>query len=228
MTAAIRSVDREHLVFSEPWVLFNFGQSDTSISGIGAPEAGLSFHVYALNADDDARVMDRAIAASARGDALLASEFGATTDTATLRRQTGQLDSHLLPWIFWSYDENMVHDLTRPPGGDNVQASTLDALVRPNPMVTNGTPTGSTFDPATRVFDYTYRTTHPDGTPARAKYRTSILLPSRVYPAGYTVTVDGAAVHRCTTTLTLHNDPHAVDVHVHVTPGGPCGRPRVP
>jgi endoglycosylceramidase len=228
MTAAIRTVDRKHFVFSEPFTLFNFGQADTSLSGVGAPFSGLSFHAYALDAAGDASAMDRAIAASTRGDALLATEFGATTDTATLRRQTAQFDTRLIPWIFWSYDENMVHDLNQAPTGSNLQSSTLDALVRPNPMVTNGTPTSSSFDPATGAFDYTYRARHPDGTAADPKYRTSILLPSRVYPLGYTVTVDGATVHRCTTTLTLKNDPSATDVHVHVTRDGPCGRPKLP
>jgi endoglycosylceramidase len=228
MTAAIRSVDREHFVFSEPWVLFNFGLSDTSLSGIGAPSSGLSFHVYALTPADDAAVMDRAIAASARGDALLATEFGATTDTATLRRQTGQFDSRSIPWIFWSYDENLVHDLTRAPTGTNVRTSTLDALVRPNPMVTDGTPASLAFDPDTGAFTYTYRTTRPDGGVARAGHGTSILLPNRVYPDGYRVTVDGATVRRCTTTLTLRNSPHATEVRVRVTRGGPCGRPGLP
>ncbi|MEW6271748.1 MAG: cellulase family glycosylhydrolase, partial [Thermodesulfobacteriota bacterium] len=44
MAAAIRSVDERHFVFSEPFVLFNFGQADTSLAGIGAPASGLSFH----------------------------------------------------------------------------------------------------------------------------------------------------------------------------------------
>jgi endoglycosylceramidase len=228
MTAAIRSVDRDHFVFSEPFTLFNFGQADTSLSGIGAPLAGLSFHVYAGSAEGDAATMDRAITASSRGDALLATEFGATTDTATLQRQTGQFDTRLIPWIFWSYDENLVHDLNQAPSGSNVQTSTLDALVRPNPMVTNGTPTSSSFDPATGAFDYTYRARHPDGSAADPKYRTSILLPNLVYPLGYTVTVAGASVHTCSTTLTLKNDPGATDVHVHVVRGGPCGRPKLP
>ena len=174
--------------------------------------------------------MDRAIAASTRGDALLATEFGATTDTATLRRQTGQFDTRLIPWIFWSYDENLVHDLTQAPTGSNVQTSTLDALVRPNPMVTNGTPTSSSFDPTTGAFDYTYRARHPDGTTRRPE------VPDE-HPAaragctrsGYTVTVDGATV------APLHHHAHAArttrratDVHVHVTRGGPCGRPKLP
>jgi hypothetical protein len=109
-----------------------------------------------------------------------------------------------------------------------VQASTLEALVRPNPMVTNGTPTSASFDAATGEYDFTYRVRHPDGTTPDPKYRTSILLPSRVYPLGYTVTVSGATVHTCSTTLTMKNDPGATDVHVHVTRGGPCGRPKLP
>ncbi len=228
MTAAIRSVDREHMVFSEPFVLFNFGQADTSLSGIGAPKSGLSYHVYATTPALDAAVMDRAIAASSRGDGLLATEFGATSDTTTLRRLTGDFDSRLLPWIFWSYDENLVHDVSQAPVGSNVVASTLDALVRPNPIATNGTPTSATFDPDTGEYDYTYATTRPDGAHADPKYRTSILLPHRVYPEGYTVTVDGARVSTCSTTLVLHNDPAATSVHVHVTRGGPCAVPVRP
>jgi hypothetical protein len=59
-------------------------------------------------------------------------------------------------------------------------------------------------------------------------YRTSILLPHRVYPDGYTVTVDGAAVTTCSTTLVLRNAPAVSTVHVHVTRGGPCAKPKLP
>jgi endoglycosylceramidase len=228
MTAAIRSVDTRHFVFSEPFTLFNFGFADTSLSGIGAPLAGLSFHVYAGSPADDEQVMDRAIAASSRGDALLATEFAATNDTATIRRLTGGFDERLIPWIFWAYDENLVHDVAQPPQGANVQTTTLDGLVRPNPMVVNGTPTGATFDPDTGTYDFSYRARRPDGTVPPPGFSTSILLPSRVYPQGYTVTVNGASVRRCSTTLVLRNHPWAHDVRVHVTRGGPCGRPKLP
>ncbi len=228
MTAAIRSVDPEPFVFSEPFVLFNFGQADTSLSGIGAPASGLSYHVYATSPALDEAVMDRAIAASARGDALLATEFGATNDAATLRRLTDAFDSRLLSWVFWTYDENLVHDPRQPPGGDNLVASTVGALVRPNPMVTNGTPTSAEFDPDTRVYDFAYSTSRPDGSRADRVLPTSIVLPHRVYPEGYSVTVDGARVRGCSTTLVLRNARHAADVHVRVTPGGPCAKPKVP
>jgi endoglycosylceramidase len=228
MTEAIRSVDAEHFVFSEPFVLFNFGQADTSLSGIGAPRAGLSYHVYASTPDADEQVMDRAIAASARGDALLATEFGATSNTTTLRRLTGAFDRRLLSWVFWSYDENLVHDVASPPGGENLVTSTVDALVRPNPMVTNGTPLAASFDPETGDYSFEYSTRRPDGTPAPHHLRTSLVLPRRVYPQGYTVTVDGARVKSCASTLVLRNDPAVATVRVDVTRGGPCARPRLP
>jgi endoglycosylceramidase len=130
--------------------------------------------------------------------------------------------------MFWSYDENLVRDLHANPAGDNVQASTIDALVRPSPMAVNGTPTSASFDPATGAWDFTYSTTRPDGQRADPKYRTSLLLPHRVYPNGYTVTVDGAVVHTCSTTLVLKNLPTATTVSVHVTRGGSCAQPSLP
>jgi hypothetical protein len=68
MVAAIRSVDAKHVIFSEPFLLFTYGLSDTSISSIGAPESGLSFHVYATSPDLEEAVMNRAVAASGRID----------------------------------------------------------------------------------------------------------------------------------------------------------------
>ncbi len=227
MTTAIRSVDRDHFVFTEPFVLFNFGSADTSLSGIGAPLSGLSFHAYAISPDAEAAPMDRAIAAGARGDALLATEFGATSDTATLRRLTDAFDRRLLPWIFWAYDENLVRDLNVVPTGDNVRATAADALVRPNPMAVNGTPTSASFDPETGTYDFTYVTTRPDASPADPKYRTSLVLPRRVYPDGYTATVNGASVRTCSSTLVLRNLPTVASVSVHITRGGPCAKPRV-
>ncbi|MEP6626077.1 MAG: cellulase family glycosylhydrolase, partial [Acidimicrobiia bacterium] len=57
MTNAIRSVDREHFVFTEPFVLFNFGGADTSVAGFGAPHSALSYHVYATTPALDEAVM---------------------------------------------------------------------------------------------------------------------------------------------------------------------------
>ena len=228
MTTAIRSVDREHFVFTEPFVLFNFGSTDTSLSGLGAPQNGLSFHVYAASPAANDAVMDHALAAGTRGDALLATEFGATSDTATIRRLVDAFDRRFLPWMFWSYDENLVRNLNVAPTGDNVRISTADALVRPSPLATNGTPITVSFDADTGAYDFSYATTRPDGHAADPKYRTSLLLPHRVYPDGYTVAVTGATVRTCSTTLVLRNDPGAANVTVHVTRGGPCAKAKLP
>ncbi|MBM4246713.1 MAG: glycoside hydrolase family 5 protein [Deltaproteobacteria bacterium] len=105
MAAAIRSVDPVRLVFSEPWMLFNFGFTSTALSGIGAPASALSFHVYAARPELDEAVVENAIAVSVRGDALLITEFGATGDVAKLDRLTNAFDVRLVPWVFWTWDE---------------------------------------------------------------------------------------------------------------------------
>jgi endoglycosylceramidase len=221
MTAAIRAVDQDAFVFSEPFVLFNFGRSDTSLSGFGAPAAGLSFHVYALTPEEDEATIDRAIAASARGDALLATEFGATTDPGTLDRLTAAFDTRLVPWIFWSYDENLVIDLSLPPDPANVRQPVLAALARPYATATNGLPTSYGFEPATGVLDYAYATSRPDGSVAPAGVTTVLAMPPTAYPDGYTVQVTGAGVVSApdATELVLCNDPGASSVVVRVVPG---------
>ncbi|MEJ7583319.1 MAG: cellulase family glycosylhydrolase [Acidimicrobiales bacterium] len=50
-TRAVTGVDRDALVFYEPFVLFNFGQSDTSLPRIGRSGV-LAPHVYALTPAD--------------------------------------------------------------------------------------------------------------------------------------------------------------------------------
>lgn len=227
MTAAIRRVDGEHFVFTEPFVLFNFGQTDTVVSGFGAPHSGLSYHVYATDSTADAAVMDRAIAASARGDVLLATEFGATGDVAKLRRLTGDFDARFLSWMFWSYDENLVGDLRLPPVGTNVRTSTVEALARPNPAATNGTPTRAAYDPVTGAYDYEFRTTRPDGRRAPPGLTSTIVLPRRAYPDGYSVTVSGGSISACGAELVVRNHWRASRVRVHVTRGGWCGHAAV-
>jgi endoglycosylceramidase len=215
MAGAIREVDPGRLVFSEPWVLFNFGLADTSLSGIGAPASGLSFHVYALDPAQDEAVIDRAIAASSRGDAILATEFGATDDTATIRRLTDAFDTRLVPWIFWAWG-NMVFDRTEPPTPDNVRMAVVEALARPFASATNGTPESFAFDPDTGSFEYAWSTRGPSGEPAPAHLSTAIVMPPSVYPEGYAVTVENGHVlsQPCAATLLVASAEGASSVRV--------------
>lgn len=224
MAASIRSVDPTHIVFSEPFVLFNFGEGDTSLAGIGAPQSGLSFHVYALSSTLDEAVMDHAIAASARGDALLATEFGATNDDRTIRRLTNAFDTRLLPWIFWSWDGNVILDKTAPPTPANINQIVLAALARPFATATNGTPASFAYDPNSGMFDYSWSTSRPDGSRAPSALPTTIVMPPSAYADGYTVEVTGGNVlsKPCSLALVVANAASAANVHVQAARGGAC------
>lgn len=183
------------LVFVEPFVLFNFGQADTSLPGPDERLA-LSFHSYALDVAGEQGVVARAVAAAERDQRpLLCTEFGASVDPVLLNRITGQFEQALIPWLFWSYDENITRDLAEPPGGDNLNsAAAFDALVRPYPVAVAGTPTVLSFDPATKIFHLEYDTAAPGGGALPSHVLTAVSVPARHYAAGYSVAVEGAEV----------------------------------
>jgi endoglycosylceramidase len=222
MTDAIRSVDRNHLVFSEPWVLFNFGFSDTVVPAATTPNRALSFHVYAVSPADEPAVVQHALAAGlARGAPPLATEYGATSDPATITRIASTIERGLVPWAFWSYDENLVIDKSQPPVDGNVRQATLAALARPYAPLTAGIPVSWNFDGAAGVIDYTF-------TPDRRRGKdTTIVISRRVYFTGYAVSVSGARVvsKPCASTIRLRTTPGAKSVTVRVTPSVNCPPP---
>ncbi len=227
VTEAIRAQDGEHLVFGEPYVLFNFGVGATNITLPGGdPDSGLSFHVYPLDPSSEPAVLANAIDWSDRtGGALITTEFGATNDIAAIRRLIGEMDRALMPWMWWSYDENVVHDLRSAPTGDNVNEEVLAALVRPHAVAVAGTPTGQAYDPDSRVLEVSWSTTAPGvgvatATPSRD---TLIRVPASVYPSGYQVEVTGGRVTSPpgSSSLTVRAAPGATSVSVVVRPGSP-------
>jgi endoglycosylceramidase len=162
MTAAIRRWTRRQLIFVEPFVLFNFGVSPTSLPGAGTGN-GLSFHSYTSDPAQEPAVVDFAVTAAERdGAPVIATEFGATTSATTLRRLTKSFDDRLVPWMFWAYNEEVIRDRSLPAGLDNLESlDAFRALVRPYPEALAGTPQSLAFDPDTRVFDLTYSTRSP-------------------------------------------------------------------
>ncbi|MBX3283914.1 MAG: cellulase family glycosylhydrolase [Actinobacteria bacterium] len=195
-TTAIRAKDPTHIVFGEPYVLFNFGGAGTSIAKPGNdPRAGLSFHIYTVDPSLEPNVVANAVDWSDRtGGALLTTEFGATNDPAVIERQIGVVEDGLVPWMWWSYDENVVHDIRQAPTGDNVNGPVLGALVRPHLVAVAGTPTGQDFDRATRVLRASWSTTAPGATRRGTTGDTLIRVPKLTYDEGYEVDVDGGAV----------------------------------
>jgi endoglycosylceramidase len=220
MTAAVRSVDTRRPVYVEPFVLFNFGNADTSMPGAGSSNV-LSTHVYALSTKANGAVIDRSVAAAERDRAaLLVTEWGATRDPASITKAAHQFDARLVPWLYWSYNGLVVGDSRLPLVAPNLNVSVLDALTRPYPTLVNGTPTRLAFDPATRTLDFELVTRRPDGRITPRRLQTEVVVPKLRYPDGYAVTAVGAAVtsRPCAPTLTLRNQPGATTVTVRVTP----------
>jgi endoglycosylceramidase len=219
--AAARQLAPSQLVFVEPFVLFNFGQADTSIPGPDERLA-LSFHSYALDVAGEQGVVARAVAAAERDQRpVMCTEFGASTDPVLLNRLTAEMEQGIVPWLFWAYDGEVIGDLSQPAGPDNLRnPEAFAALVRPYPIATAGTPTAVSFDPTTKSFELAYDTVGPSGEPFPGEVLTVVSVPARQYPGGYTVTADGAEVTSApgAALLTLRTLPAAAHVSVAIAP----------
>jgi endoglycosylceramidase len=206
--------------FIEPFVLFNFGMAATSIPGTD-PGFAFSFHSYALDVAGEEGVLTNAVAAATRdGAPMLLTEFGASTDPVPLLRLTAQFERALIPWMYWTYDESIIDDLSRPAGSDNLaNPASFAALVRPYPLAVTGTPTAIEFDPDNTVFTLGYDTAAPAGVAYNANAVSLVSVPRRHYPSGYTVEVEGAEVTSASGAplLALRNLAGAERVTVRVT-----------
>jgi endoglycosylceramidase len=224
--AAIRAAGDQHIIFGEPFVVFNFGVSTTSLAVPGADSnAGMSFHVYPFVPSGAPAVITNAIAwSSATGGALLNSEWGASTDPVLLTEESLDLDSALVPWIFWSFCCELVPSLQAAPGGTNLVATTAGVLVQPYPLAVAGTPQALTIDPTAQTMTFTWSTARAGGGSFAAGTTTSFEAPALTYPDGYTATVtDGSVTSApCAPLLTVVAKPGATTVTVAIQPGGTC------
>jgi len=150
---------------------------------------------------------------NATGAALLATEFGADISTkefpaaAAIQEQMNSIDGKMLPAIYWAYWNRTPYDIVNPftkkpipsaPMGivddldaprvpPNVNEASLLALTRPYPMFIAGTPVSWSFDPATKVFSFSYV---PD--PTLGNNVTEIFVPDLQYPNGFTSSTSGS------------------------------------
>ncbi len=240
---AIRSVDPRTAVYYEPNLFFNDG-APTYVAPHGR-RLGFSFHDYCGSsalADQygaqcdalDGMTFDHADAQAAGHDAApMLTEFGATTDRATLRGVVDLAAAHRTGWQYWAYcgcddptttgpgsKQALVLDPARPPRGGNVDLAKLRALAVPHPLRVAGTPTAYAFDRDARVFTLRYRTARA-GTRGRFRSgsRTTVAVPRLQYPHGYRVRVRGARVVSAAgaRTLVLALRPGARSVAVRVS-----------
>lgn len=220
---AIRATGDRHLIFGEPFVLFNFGLSTTNIPSPGSdPASGLSFHMYTTAVTKEPAVLaNAAVWSQLTGGALLNTEWGATTSSSDIDRQAGELDSALLPWIFWSIGE-IVADQTQPPTPTNLVSSTVQSLVQPYPVAVAGTPVSYSYSAATHELDFGWSTDSPDGRRIPPNTPPTVFeVPSTVYPNGYSVKVVGGFVTSkpCAPLLEVAPLKGATQVSVGINPG---------
>jgi endoglycosylceramidase len=243
---AIRSVDPTTLVFYEPNVIFNYG-ANTNVADSDDAHSAFSFHNYCLPHDAtnvplgcdvfDDLVFENAEAHSARtGDALLLTEFGATTDATMLTAATARAERFMIGWQWWHYcgcndpttagpgnEQALVADTTKPPEGSNLDAAKLALLTRPHPRVVAGTPSDYGFDPQSRRFALSYATRRANGSGRFVpEAETEITMPRRQYPSGYAVQVRGGAIasRPGESVLRVSACPGADRISVTVTPQG--------
>jgi endoglycosylceramidase len=155
------------------------------------------------------------------GPASLLTEFGATTDATDLARITADADAHLTCWIYWQWldydDPTGSHDSGLWPPSPPTSAM-LEVLSRPDPSAIAGTPTATSFDPASGRFTLTFRADPTITEP------TVIFVPVAVhYPEGYCAAATGARITSAPGAgiIDIENGPTATNVSVTVTPG-PC------
>jgi endoglycosylceramidase len=216
MIAVLRAADPHNMIWYEPLVSFNYGVP-TWMLPPADPRLGFSFHDYPLcsaTADaglpvslgglcsaEESLALSNAIAhSSATGNALLLTEFGASTDVAALTKQLDLYDGSMIPWMFWSYtrylDAYASDGRTLAPAtGTNPNAAMLDVLARPYPQLVAGTPIAWKFDPAAKAFTFRYSTRRVGRRGAfAAGSETDISVPARQYPHGYVAHVTGGTV----------------------------------
>lgn len=226
---AIRKNDASTIIFYEPNVLFDFGVA-TTVPVINCERLGFSFHPYVQTPRGLGMAQQHSIST---GTALLASEWGATTDTSAILAGVNDMDVAMMSWLYWAWanktpfnipggvgglpggseNQGIVLDLTKPRTPGNVHMDRLNALTRVYPRAITGIPVSFSFNHTTKVFEMVYK-------PSNAQGETEIFCPKIFYPNGYTVTVKGATVasRQNDIILKLKNDSGADVVEVEVKP----------
>lgn len=232
---AIRTTDDRHMVWYEPWVLFDVGAS-THHGKLDDPRVGMAFHDYPLKGDYRLPLDNAEQQSERTGDALLMTEFGAMTDPAVITEALNAIDLAMMSRIYWAYSnrapyliqgqgqgevQGLVLDLSKPRTPGNVIEAKWDAFVRPYPQAVAGTPQQWSYESSTRTFALAYSTAPAGGgQPLSPALQTEILVPARHYAGCYGVSATGARVVSPAgdQVLKLVNEPGATAVTVRVTP----------
>jgi endoglycosylceramidase len=209
----IREADPATPIFVEPNLQFTIGVK-THLPRLNDSNLVFSFHPYENQyASTEAQNSEALRQATSIEGALMATEWGASTNPANIRATADVMDRTMMSWLYWTWanktpyrmstsgelpsrpeDQGIVQELSRPRTPPNLRDDRLKELARAYPRRVAGTPTEFNFDAASRVFTLMYDTRSVSGAPLAANAQTEIVLPVRHYPTGYSVTASGASV----------------------------------
>jgi len=200
VVAAVREAAPAWVAFVEPGASRNLGFATKLVD---LPYANVMYapHSYDSTAESGAgfdpthrqQILDNvgelAYEAQTLGAGLWIGEYGGDpTAPGIVEYMTAQYDAAgqvAGSTMYWAYDKDNGYALLDPEG--NEKPLLLGTLVRPYPARVAGDPVAYAFDAATSTFSFSYR-------PAGA-LPTEIIVPDRVYPAGYQVECGGCAYH---------------------------------
>jgi endoglycosylceramidase len=240
MIDAIRTVDPDHWVFLEPRYGAPGNGSPSYLPVLKDPRAGephlvLAPHLYSTSGEafggytpNDPTVMlweqERTTERAAQRSPVLLGEWWAFSWTATNARPFAEeilamADRMSIGWAYWSYGPGTPDSasLYAEDGTDNPAA---DVVIRPYPRAIAGEPGPWSFDPTTHVLDLKFdQKTGVSGA-------TEIFLPeARVYPKGWTLTVDSdpegkwsSTFDKTTGIVSVNVDPATTHHHLRVEP----------
>ena len=198
MTDQVHAVAPRFNVFWSPQVLAphytaSFLPGPAPRTDGSSTDVGLTFHTYCYATDggsldvpsdfDRGRCQAMFNASLPRGNQIAAAwnapmmltEFGASANPLDATLATRATDAWLTSWFYWHYGRNFYEELETQ-------------LIRTSPQATAGEPLSLAFDPTSGRFEYRYRPS------AAATGPTTIFVPDRQYPKGYSATVVGGSV----------------------------------
>jgi endoglycosylceramidase len=224
---ALREVDASTPIWVEPMPLSNLGKPST-LRNVQAKQLVFSFHNYATGFESVNPFADRFAVLRHLQQKLVMHNNQRTADRLNAvpvltefcpgdtYRDTAYIadlaDEYMIGWAYWAYSNWG----TRTSGTAGTMAShdtVVDVLVRPYPPAIAGIPLEYSFDRETRHFELTYTPSHTAHRP------TVIFVPSRQYPDGYEISIDGGTVtNTAGQYVRLGHQPSVKQVIIDITP----------
>ena len=201
MIAAVRESAPHWVAFVEPSSTRALGFS-TKLVPFESPDVVYAPHLYDVSAESSAMfdpshasalvetAADLQRDAEQLGTPMWIGEYGGQGTDPQISAYMGAIYDGVSAVgagaMTWAYDKGGGYSLLDAQGQE--VPALVGAVVRPAPALVAGTSIGWSFDPASRTFELRF---HPD---ASITAETTVLAPTRIYPAGLVVDCGGCSV----------------------------------